>query len=568
MRSPFLHFRKSLVIVLIPIWGFVQSNAQTVSFQWAKQMGGTMDDNSYCVATDHLGNVYTTGTFKGVADFDPGAATFNLTSFGLADIYVSKLDASGNFVWAKQIGGASIDMVNAITVDTAGNVYITGFFQGTADFDPGAGTLNLTSAGVRDIFVCKLNASGNLVWAKQFAGTADEQAKAIALDAAGNVYTTGYFTGTVDFDPGAGVSSLTTSGSNDIYVSKLDASGNFVWVKQMGGTSADIGYGIALDTSGNIYTTGNFTGTADFDPGTGTSNLTSNGSSDMFISKLDASGNFVWAKQIGGTLQDFGNAIALDASGNVYTTGFFEDTADFDPGAGTSNLISFGAADIYVLKLTSSGNFAWAKQMGGTSGDYGNSIALDAAGNVYTSGTFYGTSDFDPGTGTVNLTSFGNTDIFISKLDASGNFVWAKQMGGSGYDWCDHVVLDGSANIYVTGFFDSTSDFDPGAGTNNLTSAGGLDAFVAKLSQTTGIEEQQIDADISIYPNPTNKYIVVEKSNGATYTISGLDGKLWEQGDIQSSKQEIHINALPAGLYLLQLRNKAGEYKRFKILKE
>src|SRR5262249_14945501 len=160
----------------------------------------------------------------------------------------------------------------------------------------------------------------------------DDIGYSIAVDASGNVYTTGFFHGTVDFDPGSGTKNLVATGSNtDIFISKLDASGNYVWAKKIGGNTADIGYSIAFDASGNVYTTGSFQGTVDFDPGTGTQNLVASGSTEIFISELDASGNFVLAKHMGGGLYGYGQCIKVDASGNIYTTGYFSGTADFDP---------------------------------------------------------------------------------------------------------------------------------------------------------------------------------------------------------------------------------------------
>ncbi len=195
---------------------------------------------------------------------------------------------------------------------------------------------------------------------------------------------------------------------------------------------------------------------------------------------------------MGGTNSDYGMSIAVDAAENVYTSGYFWLTADFDPGAGTFNLTPAGSADIFVSKLDASGNFVWAKNMGGTNFDRGTNIGVDNSGNVYTTGTFEGTSDFDPGAGVVNLTSAGNNDIFISKLDASGNFVWAKRMGGTSSDGVSSIAIDSSGNIYTTGSFEGTADFDPGAGVVNLTSVGNNDIFVSKLRQcmSTGIDIQ------------------------------------------------------------------------------
>src|SRR5207253_4820 len=154
-------------------------------------------------------------------------------------------------------------------------VYVTGGFAGTVDFDPGPGTTLLTSLGSLDAFVAKFSSTGALVWARQLGGTSFDQGTGIAVDGAGNVFTTGLFQGTADFDPGAGTILLTSVGSLDVFVSKLASTGALVYARQLGGTSNDQGLGIAVDGSGNVFTTGSFRGTADFDPGTGTSNLLS-----------------------------------------------------------------------------------------------------------------------------------------------------------------------------------------------------------------------------------------------------------------------------------------------------
>ncbi|MEJ7740457.1 MAG: SBBP repeat-containing protein [Chitinophagaceae bacterium] len=470
---------KSFLLLFLYFLYFTSLLAQP-TLEWAKSMGGSSFEEGRSIAIDAFGNVYTTGIFFGAADFDPGPGTAFLTANNNSDVFISKLDASGNFVWAKQIGGNSA-VGYSIAVDVTGNVYTTGDFNGIVDFDPGPGTYELN--GIYDIFISKLDASGNFVWAINMGGTSGDIGNSIAVDSTGSVYTTGYFLGTADFDPGPGTAFLTASNNNsDVFVSKLDASGNFVWAINMGGTSGDIGNSIAVDSTGSVYTTGYFLGTADFDPGPGTAFLTaSNNNSDVFVSKLDASGNFVWAKNIGGSAPDYAFSIAIDASSNVYTTGVFQGTADFDPGAGTFNLTSAGGPDIFISKLDVSGDFLWAKNMGGTSADFSYSIKIDASGNVYTTGYFLGTADFDPGPGTVNLT--GSFDIFVSKLDASGNFVWAINMGGTSGDIGNSIAVDTSGYVYATGYFGNTADFDPGPGIFNLTSDG-IDIFVVKLMQS------------------------------------------------------------------------------------
>ena len=553
--------QKVLLMSMIALFG-LSHNANAQALQWAKSMGGAYNVYAISIALDGSGNVYTTGSFEGTVDFNPGAGFYNLTS-GIVSIFISKLDAFGNFVWAKAMGAVSGDgQSRSISLDASGNVYTTGSFMGTVDFDPGAGVANLTPSGIYDIFISKLDASGNFVWAKAMGGTGSESVGgSIALDGSGNVYTAGSFLGTVDFDPGAGVFNLTSAGVRDIFISKLDASGNFVWAKAMGGVVDDWCYSIALDGTGNVYTTGFIDGTADFDPGAGVFNLTSAGYEDIFISKLDASGNFVWAKAMGGTASlSVGRSISLDGSGNVYTTGCFVGTVDFDPGAGVANLTSAGINNIFISKLDASGNFVWAKAMGGTGSEsVGGSIALDGSGNVYTAGSFLGTVDFDPGAGLANLTSAGYGDIFISKLDASGNFVWANAMGGSGGEESYSIALDGSGNVYATGVFSDTADFDPGAGVANLTSAGGLDIFVAKYFQnSTGINNNEYSKNLfSIYPNPSTGKFNIEFSNQQQITSVEIYNLLGESVFQKQNTNEIDLSSAAKGIYFVKVY--AGE---------
>jgi hypothetical protein len=461
------------------------AKSQNPTFAWAKSMGDFTQDQSWSIATDASGNVYTTGYFQGTVDFDPGAGVFNLTSAGQDDIFIQKLDAGGNFIWAKRMGATSVDVGFGLTTDGLGNIYTTGYFQGTVDFDPGAGVFNLISGGSYDIFIQKLDASGNFIWAKSMGGVTMDQGWSITIDVSGNVCTTGYFSGTVDFDPGAAVFNL-VSASTDIFIQKLDAAGNFIWAKRIGAASTvHYSQSISTDASGNIFTAGYFQGTVDFDPGAGVFNLTTVGSNDIFIQKLDANGNFIWAKSMGTPSDDRGFSLRTDASGNVFTTGYFGGgTIDFDPGPGVFNLTSAGTNEIFVQKLDAGGNFVWAKSTGGsTSSDIGYALTTDGAGAVYTTGQFEGTVDFDPGPGVFNLAAGGFSNVFIQKLDAGGNFVWAKSMGGPSYDVGFSIATDGSGNVYTTGHFYGTADYDPDAAVFNLTSAGSDDIFIQKLNQ-------------------------------------------------------------------------------------
>jgi hypothetical protein len=234
----------------------------------------------------------------------------------------------------------------------------------------------------------------------------------------------------------------------------------YSWAKGMGGTANEYANSIQLDGSNNTYITGNFAGTADFDPGAGVANLNGHANFfDIFIARYDNAGNYIWAKNIGGRGDDVANSLKLDTGGNLYITGSFEDTVDFDPGPGIANLTSANG-DLFIAKYDNSGNYLWAKKIGG-SGCEGYDIELDNSGNIYLTGYYFQTNDFDPGVGVATLTAPAN-NAFIAKYDNSGNYIWAKGIGGSSNNYGLYLTLDAPGNIYLTGNFMGTSDFDPG----------------------------------------------------------------------------------------------------------
>ncbi len=537
--------------------------AQGPDIVWAKQMGGSSHDTGHYITTDNTGNVFTTGGFWGTADFDPGPGIQNLSSAGMSDIFIHKLDSDGNLLWVKQMGAGSGDWGRSITTDDNGNVYITGVFQGTVDFDPGAGVHNFTSAGFDDIFIQKLDSNGNFLWAKQMGSSGFDKGYSLITDVSGNVYSTGKFTNTVDFDPGVGIYNLTSFGDGDIFIQKLDSDGNFVFAKQMGGDSGnDWGYSITIDGSSNLYTTGNFTGTVDFDPGTDLHYLTSAGSFDVFIQKLDSNGNFVWAKRVGGIHFDEGYSITIDGNSNVFTTGIFQGTVDFDPNIEVQNLTSEGMFDIFIQKLNSDGNYLWAKQMGGSDIDYGRSIITDASGDVYITGNFRDTVDFDPGVGVQILTSAGIDDTFIQKLDSDGNFLWVNQVGGSDEDIGLSITIDSSGNIYATGAFQGTVDFDPGAGIHNLTSAGSYDVFIQKLNSTLGLNNFSLGASFVIYPNPSDsKFTIAFESvlSEVEVTVVDIQGRILYSNQYQNTDNINLEFDNSAGVYLVEIKTPLGK---------
>jgi hypothetical protein len=309
------------------------------------------------------------------------------------------------------------------------------------------------------------------LWSKRFGDGVGQRAYSVAVDASGNVIVTGHFWGTVDFGGGA----LTSAGYNDIFVAKFGSDGAHLWSKRFGDGNNQEAYSVAVDASGNVIVTGDFWGAVDFGGGT----LTSAGDWDIFVAKFgSADGAYIWSKRFGDVSYQHAQALAVDASGNVIVTGWFDGTVGF--GGGT--LTSAGNYDIFIAKLGSAdGAHLWSKRFGDGSHQFANAVAVDASGNAFLTGNFEGAVDFGGGT----LTSAGTYDIFVAKLGSvDGADLWSKRFGDGDYQVANAVAVDASGNVIVTGTFYSAVDF--GGGT--LTSAGNADIFVAELGPVDGAD--------------------------------------------------------------------------------
>lgn len=364
---------------------------------WAVSAGGSATDYCYDIATDSSGNSYITGSFSGTVSF----GTTTLTASGsYSDIYIAKLDASGNWLWAISAVGSRDDYGLGIALDSGGNCFATGGFGGTATF--GTTTLSAHDNYGHDIFIAKVGVGGNWLWARRAGGYSDDDGKGIACDSAGNCYVTGvFYDGEADF----GGTIINDNEVECVFISKLDASGNWLWTSRSLGLYPNFSYGndISTDSDGNCYITGFFTGTVNF----GASSLSGMGNVDAFIAKLDNSGSWLWAKRAGGAGYDAGESISCDDSGNCYVTGYFNSTADF----GMSSLTSSGYSDIFITGLDTNGSWLWALRAGGSSYDSGSGLACNS-GNTYLTGSFSATA----GWGSASLISSGGADVFISKL--------------------------------------------------------------------------------------------------------------------------------------------------------
>ncbi|MBI3248434.1 MAG: SBBP repeat-containing protein [Deltaproteobacteria bacterium] len=479
---------------------------------WAKKAGGPATDEGYSITTDSSGNSYVTGRFQGSSVFGPGeGGQTTLVSGGLVDIFVAKYDADGLLVWVKRAGGEGTNEGHAITVDSSGNSYVTGFFQNTATFGPGEANETTFSAqgGNADIFIAKYNAAGTLQWAKQAgSGNGDtgvggfaEEGLGVGIDGNGNVYVTGFFQSTiVVFGPGETNETLINvpGGGREIFLAKFNnADGDLVWVTHAGGVGDDEGHALAVDSTGNSYITGSFQNTATFGTSPNTATVTSAASGDVFVAKYDTTGALVWVKRAGGGSEDEGQGIAADGSGKSYVTGRFTGTnVTFGPGETNQTILSAGHgndSDIFVAGFNMNGTLAWAKRAGGLSGtsgpspDEGTSITTDSAGNSYVAGFFNNTATFGPGeTFQTALTASGvQEDIFVAAYSPTGTLAWARRAGGTNRDEGYGVAVR-SGEAHVTGRIQGANVIFGLGETNQTTlNTSAADIFVAKYKGPT-----------------------------------------------------------------------------------
>ncbi|MGH7140010.1 MAG: hypothetical protein ACREHD_30085, partial [Pirellulales bacterium] len=408
-------------------------------------------------------------------------------STGANNDFIAKYAPNGTLLWVRQIVSGYWEYYSKIMLDAAGNVYVAGELTGNATL----GTITLTAAATGNtVFLAKLDSNGNPLWATTVLSNAIEPNVGLAVDPkTGNSYVVGGFSksATVFTSP---VTTLTSAGGNDAFIVKYSSLGVAQWAKSYGGTGDDAADSAAIDPSGNPVITGSFTSSAQF----GATTLTSSSSSaNDFVAKINAAdGSVAWAAPLTSTSTSgppsYGNVdptsrIAVDAAGNVYTTGSFDGTIQLDPTGGADAVQGTNSA--FISKLDNNGNFVWGKAFTTAPNGYdveGFGIAVDPKGDVFSTGTFAWTVNFDPnGSSVGNLTAIGvSYDIYLSELDTIGNFVNAQVFGGPGEDGGSMVSADANGNIYLTGLSYGPATF----GKLIVGGANEQDIFVARLSSS------------------------------------------------------------------------------------
>jgi hypothetical protein len=493
---------------------FVAKSDKNRNWQWVTLAAGKSLDYSNSISLDSSGNAYIAGYFNDDLTF--GSTTINAAN---KDLFVAKISGSGVWQWAKKAGGNNGDEAYSIKTDSLGNSFVTGRFSSVGTF----GSLTVTSKGAFDVFVAKINNSGTWQWVKRAGGTLKESGSSIVMDSK-YLYICGYFAGTADF----GANTVVSKGNYDAFTAKISKNGDWVWVRRVGGTGADIAEAINYQ-NGKLYYTGSFSGDADFV----TDTVTSEGLTDAFFAVVDTTGSNSWVKTGGGTLNDSGFDVFFYAN-NIYFSGIFADYAKFN----ATSYLSNGGDDTFIISYAADGTFNLVSTGGSEGNDriggsieistgliyhIGNgngliqfgsksintlekndvfeaiqyaagswksinilpsaisrseikAIVTDGDGNQYVIGYYYGDLKF----GSTTLESSGGSDIFVAKCNYDGSWNWAVSAGGIGDDIGYDVAITSAGDIYITGSYIDKANF----GTTEITSVGGSDVFVCKLSST------------------------------------------------------------------------------------
>ncbi len=405
---------------------------------WVQGAGGITIDEGISIATDANGNSYSTGYFTTTASF----GTTTLHSAGSTDIYVTKLNSHGQFVWAVKAGGAGTDRPTAIKVDPHGNSYITGYFYDTAYFGP----FSIVSAGIQDVFIAKYDPNGNCLWVRSCGGSSSDIGNSIAVDFKGNVIVTGQFKDTAGF---GNYNLVGIDSCVNVFTTKLDSNGNFLWAKKGSGAYTDRGLGVACDNIGEIYITGQFSDTITFDQ-----QYPNEMYNAIFLLKYDANGNALWFRRMGGGGLDIPRGIIVDNYGNPTIVGDFEGDITFFDLINNSILSSSYLNRIFIVQFNTKGELQWSSASSSNGGITSKDIAVDASNNYYVVGNFEcRLNDYADYYGQGTFNSVGQWDIFVSKWNSSGTWQWSRQIGGQQDDNGSGIAVDASQNVLLTGSF-------------------------------------------------------------------------------------------------------------------
>lgn len=506
-----------LIYPILIVFSSLLTRTSAQEFLWAKGAGGTDEDVSNSVTTDLEGNVYLTGSF---ASSSITFGDFTLTNQDEnKNLFIVKMNSVGEYIWAQGIEGSTGEnSIMSVTTDSGNNIYFTGLFRSTTLT---CGDLTISNSGDYDVFIVKMDKDGNYLWAKSAGGSLRDDGRSITIDNEGNIYLTGMFT---SYSITFGNTTLTNAGADDIFIVKMNNAGDYIWAMSAGGTSWDEGEAVTTDIAGNVFLTGEFMSSSiTFDDII----LSNSGSRDIFIVKMNSSGEYLWAQSANGSGIDWARSITTDLTGNVYISGYFNsDSITFSE----FTLTNSGNYDILIAKLNSNGEYIWAKCAGGSAEDRAWAITTDIAGNIY----FTGYSHYGITFGSFNLSGSGYADTYIAKINNSGEYIYAVSAECPSTDMGYAITTDSNENVYVSGYFYYSSisfrDY-------TLSNSGNYDVYITKVGDDpVPVELTSFSAELKGSSVKLNWHTATEVNNygfeveRSTYRQSGITpGQDWEQ---------------------------------------
>ncbi|MEX2483930.1 MAG: T9SS type A sorting domain-containing protein, partial [Brumimicrobium sp.] len=480
MRHFTTKFFKKLTLTGALALGFMIAPAfGQQTYDWSISSGGNGANYGTSVASDDSGNVYYCGYFNEEIDLDEAGAGFVLTAPSTeTDMFVSKLDPNGNFLWGRHFSSTGRNRAESITIDDNDNVYVTGYFEGTVDFDSGSGTSELTSVSDRDVFILKLDTNGDFLWVKHFGGSSVSQGLDINFSKLDNVLVSGIFAGNFTFDPGGDDIAINAANGLDGFAFRMDQSGNLLDYIQTESTGNAFNYAIDEDIDGNIYIGGFYTG--DLDLGGSFQYTATDADSDPYVIKYDNTLSPEWVTIGAGVGEGRIRGLRVGTDNKVYFAGHYDDDLDFTANNGVFGVSNIDVEDLFVGSLNKLGDMSWLHGIGGTESDYLFGLELDNVNNVYTTGYIRQTVDFDPGSGNSSLSSNGGNNSYIWKLNNAGGFEDAMLYEAQfGYD----MYVASNWDVFISGYYNGTKDFDPSGSVSSMTSTGtGNAAYISKFS--------------------------------------------------------------------------------------
>ena len=533
----------SSILILILSFFYNTFYAQAPTCKWANSAYGDYHDRATSVIADNSGNVIIAGHFySSELIFD----TITLVNNGSNndDIFLVKYNSDGDLLWAKNFGNTSMDKANAIAIDSIGNIYITGSFIGaTIAFD----SITISSNGWDEVYIVKLNSSGDVIWAKSAGGSRNDIGKSITTDNSGNVYVTGVFGSTVMYFESDSLLNFTgyPGPPYDIFFSKYDSNGNLVWIKRIGGIYGDEIFSISSDNNGNIYLAGSFYSSVLYFESDSLEKQY--GKSDFYIIKYNSLGYVDWANSGGGDSTDVATSVIADNMGNVYLGGYYKSPNFYYNNNVLINASSY-TTDIFAIKYSQGGDPVWGNSIGMYDNEYLNSLSIGPSENLILSGNFASSSIvFGPNT----LTNKGSSDILLACYNDDGSPAWSKSIGNVEAESCNSVFYDQLDNLYIAGYYRSpTLAFDSIVLTNSYY----MDLFVAKLNDLPiGIETYEKPLLISMYPNPSSSHLSIKLPLNSELEILNLNGKVIRKLVADRKTITIDISGLSKGLYILNI---------------